>query len=592
VKASGRTALNFLNLRIPIPDFNSWPYIFKWVIASNVAFASLRYAPKAFIGVLEILISNLYNCRTMEVKSTHWADITADKIIREKGAKDEYVCASGITPSGTVHIGNFREIISVELVVRALRQSGHKVRFIYSWDEYDVFRKVPQNMPEQELLATFLRQPITLVPDVLGDDGNYARANEKRLEKLLPIVGVFPDYIYQAAEYRKSRYAAEMKTALEKRKEIMALLDEHRTAPLADDWMPVSVFCTACNRDTTKVDSFDGDWSIHYSCESCGNTETLDLRETGAVKLPWRIDWPMRWVFEGVDFEPAGKDHHSEGGSFDTAKTVVEKIYGGKPPVSFQYDFIRIKGRGGKISSSKGEVVGLDDVLEIYQPEVVRFMFAGTRPNTEFAISFDLDVLKIYEDYDKCERTYYNKPDSEKALSKWEKQARIYELSQVTEPEAEMPYQIQIRHLCNLLQIQSGDIEKVIEYLGDVKESQKPRLRQRAECAWTWVRNFAPEDFQFEIKTPDSPKADVTAAQAAALVMVANAVKSDMDKMDEKEFSTNIYAAAEENGLDSAEFFPVVYQALIGKDKGPRLVSFLYSIGSERVYSLLSGYTS
>ena len=94
------------------------------------------------------------------IQSVHWADITADKIIRERkqflnDKKTKYVCASGITPSGTVHIGNFREIISVELVVRALRQKGADVRFIYSWDDYDVFRKVPKNMPNQEELAKY-----------------------------------------------------------------------------------------------------------------------------------------------------------------------------------------------------------------------------------------------------------------------------------------------------------------------------------------------------------------------------------------------------------------------------------------------------
>ncbi|MBI9108642.1 MAG: lysine--tRNA ligase [Spirochaetales bacterium] len=528
----------------------------------------------------------------MVAKSTHWADLTADKIVREKGEKDVYVCASGITPSGTVHIGNFREIISVELVVRALKEKGLNAKFIYSWDEYDVFRKVPANMPEQEKLAQFLRQPITLVPDVLGNEESYARANEKRLEALLPLVGVFPEYIYQASEYRSGRYAQGMRTALEKKDTIRAILDEHRTQPLSADWMPVSVFCTKCHRDTTKVENWDGEWHVEYSCASCGNKESLDLRETGAVKLPWRIDWPMRWKEEGVDFEPAGKDHHSEGGSFDTAEMVVEKIFDGTPPVSFQYDFIRIKGRGGKISSSSGEVVSLPDVLEVYQPEVVRYMFAGTRPNTEFAISFDLDVLKIYEDYDKCERAFYNKPDSEKALKKWEKQARIYELSQVDRPEESMPYQIQIRHLCNLLQIQSGDIDKVIENLGDVEEDQIPRFRQRAECAWAWVQTFAPEDFRFSIKTSDDPLIEVSAAEASALSMLADAVKAKMDILDEKEFSTNIYAAAEENGLESGDFFPVVYRALIGKEKGPRLASFLYSIGSARVFELISRYSA
>ena len=147
-------------------------------------------------------------------QSTHWADITADKIIREKGDKELYTCASGITPSGTVHIGNFREIITVELVVRALREKGKNVRFIYSWDDYDVFRKVPKNMPEPEKLEKFLRFPITLVPDTTGRAENYARGNEKAVEDILPAVGVHPEYLYQAARYRAGYYAEDIKHAL------------------------------------------------------------------------------------------------------------------------------------------------------------------------------------------------------------------------------------------------------------------------------------------------------------------------------------------------------------------------------------------
>ena len=523
-------------------------------------------------------------------KSSHWADINADKIIREKGKKEHYTCASGITPSGTVHIGNFREIISVDLVVRALRDKGEKVRFIYSWDDYDVFRKVPQNMPKQELLATFLRKPITLVPDVLGDCESYAQANEKNLEKLLPVVGVKPEYIYQASKYRNSDYADGIKKALVNRDLIRSQLNESRTTPLADEWYPVSVFCNKCDKDTTKITGWDGDYGVEYECESCGNKETVDLKSTTAVKLPWRIDWPMRWAYEDVDFEPAGKDHHSEGGSFDTAEKTSIEVYGHEAPISFQYDFISIKGRGGKISSSTGEVVSLIDVLEVYTPEVTRYMFAGTRPNTEFSISFDLDVLKIYEDYDKCERTYFNKPDSPKALKKWEKQARIYELSQIdTVPEV-MPYQIQIRLLASLLQTYSGDVERVIKYLGDVQPEQINKLKAKAVCAWNWVKTFAPEDFRFSLKDESDALLNVTETEGKALKLLSEKVELHMDSLSEKEFSTHLYDVARELEIESGDFFPVVYKALIGKEKGPRLLSFLYIIGREKLVSLLGKY--
>jgi lysyl-tRNA synthetase, class I len=516
-------------------------------------------------------------------KSVHWADINADKIIREKGEKELYTCASGVTPSGTVHIGNFREIISVELVARALREKGRQVRFIFSWDEYDVFRKVPKNMPDQQLLETYLRKPITIVPDTTGTYENYARANEKVLEDLLPVVGVEPEYIYQAERYRSSAYAQGIRTALEHRQEIRAMLNEHRTHPLPEDWWPVSVFSTFTDKDTTTVLEWDGAWGVTYRCEETGNVETLDLRDTSAVKLPWRVDWPMRWALEGVDFEPAGKDHHSEGGSFDTSKHVV-RVFGGEPPVTFQYDFIRIKGRGGKISSSSGEVISLKDVLEIYPPEIIRYLFVSTRPNTEFAISFDLDVLKIYEDYDKCERVYYGMQEiSEK---KREKERRIYELSQVHGAADEMPYQVALRHLCNMLQSNSGDIDAVISALPDVSESQIPKLRNRCECAWNWITAFAPEDFRFSLNRPEDVTIVLDDTQKAAFTALAREIEK-IDEHTEKSMAEAVYAVAHDHGIEPADLFTTAYQILVGKEKGPRLAGFIMLCGKDKILPIL-----
>lgn len=517
-------------------------------------------------------------------KSFHWADINAEKIVREKGDKEPYVCASGITPSGTIHIGNFREIISVELVVRALRDMGKQVRFIYSWDDYDVFRKVPANMPKREELENYLRQPITLVPDPYEKSSSYARANEEELEGLLHIVGIDPEYIYQAERYRASDYAEGIKRAFEKKETVRKILNEHRTKPLAEDWEPGSVFCTSCNKDTTYISGWDGEYGISYACDSCGNTETVDLRKTPAVKLPWRIDWPMRWKEEGVDFEPAGKDHHSEGGSFDTARKIVSEVYGGEAPVTFQYDFISIKGRGGKISSSSGEVVSLRDVLEVYEPEIVRYMFAGTRPNSEFAISFDLDVLKIYEDYDKCERIYFGVEDV--GERRREKEKRIYELSQVHEVPASMPYQAPFRHLCNLLQIQEGNVDAALDMLEDMPEDQREHARVRARCAWNWITGFAPDDFRFSLRTKDDPAVEWTDRERAALETLAGEVEN-LDSHDENSLGEAVYRIAEEHGMEPKDFFKTVYRALIAKDRGPRLAGFILTAGKEKIESAL-----
>jgi lysyl-tRNA synthetase class 1 len=520
--------------------------------------------------------------------TAHWADNYAEKIIREKGDKELYVCASGITPSGTVHIGNFREIITVELVVRALRQRGKKVRFIYSWDDYDVFRKVPDNMPNREKLAGYLRRPITLTPDPYETEDSYARHNEREIEELLPVVGIHPEYIYQSERYRSSTYAAGIRRALEHRQRLREILDEHRSTALPPDWWPISVFCTSCNRDTTTITGWDGADGVDYRCSSCGNEERLDLRRTPAVKLLWRIDWPMRWAYEQVDFEPAGKDHHSEGGSFDTARRIVKETYGHAPPTTFQYDFIGIKGRGGKISSSSGEVVSLRDVLEVYQPELVRYLFASTRPNSEFTISFDMDVIKLYEDYDRCERIYFG--SEAVSESRAAKERRIYELSQVERVPARMPTQVAFRHLCSLVQIQNGNIERVIELLNISDQEDAEKVRTRSRAAWNWIRQYAPEPFRFTLRPPGSQPIPVSEQQRRAIGLLRREVEEKLDSHDEKSLGTALYDLAGQAGMEPKEFFKLQYQVLVGKEMGPRLAGFLLTIGKERALDLLTGY--
>jgi len=548
------------------------------------------------------------------MKANHWADEAAAKIIFEKGEKELYTCASGITPSGTVHIGNFREIISVALVAQALRDMGKQVRFIYSWDDYDVFRKVPANMPKQEELKNYLRFPITMVPDPWERDGSYARHNEIDVENTLPKAGIFPEYIYQAERYRSSRYAQGIRRALEKREALKSILDKFRDEEhkIQGEWWPVSVFCEKCNKDETEIESWDGGWGLSYRCKLCGCQEKLDIQKAKGVKLSWRIDWPMRWEYEKVDFEPAGKDHHSQGGSFDTAKHVCKDVYDWDAPISFRYDFIGTKGLPGKMSSSTGNVITLDYVLNVYTPEVTRYLFAGTRPNTEFTISFDLDVIKIYEDYDKTERIA-RKIENAKDEASYQKERRIYELSQISMEgktpcidDMPMPYQVPFRHLCNLIQIADCDTEKALADLAAGSEGPKPEqlpaLKIRAACAKYWIENCAPEDFRFKLvdishaekqrsREEKENSRNLSDTEKNAIRILRDDVIAKIEEFpDDKTCAAAIYAAAEKAGIDGKALFGAAYQALIGKEQGPRLASFLRTIDKTRLLGILKGY--
>ena len=534
----------------------------------------------------------------------HWADTQAARIIKEKGERDLYTCASGITPSGTVHIGNFREIITVDLIVRALRDRGKNVRFIYSWDDYDVFRKVPANMPNPEELSKYLRFPITMVPDTFGRDENYARHHEKDIENQLPRVGIHPEFLYQASRYRANRYAEGMKIAMQKRDVIKECLnayrdDEHKMKP-EDVYWPVAAFCCKCNKDETEIIDYDGEYGITYKCKACGHVEKGDLRTSKEFKLGWRVDWPMRWNEEKVCFEPGGKDHISPGGSYDTAKLVSKKLYGWDAPVTMKYDFVKLKGVPGKMSSSKGKVISLVDALEVYQPEVLRYIFASNKVDHEFSISFDLDVLTIYEAYDRTERIVWGdelpkEKDEKKRESIILREKRIYELSQIESGMPKVkPYQVPFRLLTTLLQTYSGDIDAVIKSLGDVKPEQEECLRRRAQCAWYWITESAPDcaaDMCFRIRDDGSKAEDITGDMLTAVKRVRDEVVPKVGTFPtDKDCQQAMYAIATELGLEAKALFTALYHAIIDKDQGPRLASFMKIIGKDKLSKILSVY--
>lgn len=516
----------------------------------------------------------------------HWADITADRIIKQLGEKDVYTLASGITPSGVVHFGNFREVITVDLVARGLRAKGKKVRFIFSWDDYDTFRKVPANMPKQDELAKYMFQPIVDTPDPFGEEASYAAHHEKSFEAQIAKVGIEVEPLYQAKKYRAGEYRKGIKLTLEKRQEIAAILNEHRTTALDSNWMPVSIYCEKCNTDHKIKDiKWDNKEELSYACDNCQHSGTLDLATTERVKLPWRMDWPMRWAHEQVDFEPGGKDHSSQGGSYSTAKEIV-KLYDWRSPIYLQYDFVSIKGAGGKMSSSKGNLITVNDILKIYEPEMVRWIFASYKTNVDFAVSFDLDVIKTYEDFDRQERQAYGVEAANEKKAAMAK--RVYELSQISGFPEEMPFQPSFRHLTNILQIHAGDIKAARSfYDSEIKNDRdERRFNERSECAKYWLENYAPDDFKFAINSElvayecsDNTKKFLSTFKAI--------LSSEWDSFDDKSLHEKMYEVIHASEIEPAEGFKALYQSLISQDRGPKLASFILTIGKERVLKVL-----
>lgn len=228
---------------------------------------------------------------------------------------------------------------------------------------------------------------------------------EQQFETMLAAFEITPDYRYQHENYTSGIYAEQIIHAFRQRHAIYDILSEYKTAAGSDAereaFYPATVYCAVCGTDATTIDAFyEAKATYHYSCH-CGYTATVDMRTEHRMKLNWKVDWAMRWAHEGVDFEPGGKDHSAANGSYTVSSRIAQEIFRQPAPLYLPYEFIRLKGETKKMSSSSGGVLTPQDLLHVYPPSLLLFLFAKHRPNHAFHIGLDEDVLRNYSEFER-----------------------------------------------------------------------------------------------------------------------------------------------------------------------------------------------
>lgn len=519
-----------------------------------------------------------------------WSDQLAFAVRKKFEDRDEYVCASGISPSGFVHIGNFREIITTDFVVKSLNNYGEDTRFIYSWDDYDRFRKVPENVPDE--FEKYIGLPLSEVPDPEECHESYAEHFEAMLEEELEGMHMDVEFIRQSEMFQDGEYADLIKKAMNSRKEIKEILDQYRREPLKQDWYPLRVYCRECGKDFTKIVDYDGEYSVEYFCEECQEKHEINFKEHDSVKPPWRVDWPMRWFYEDVSFEPGGKDHSAAGSSRDTGKDIIEEVYDSEAPVYQMYDFVKPKGSDKKISSSSGkDTLRLTDLKEIYSPEMIRFLFSQTKPKKTLSLAFDEEIIQIYDRFDRIESHYFN-PDELENEKKQRHQERVYELAMVETPE-EHPVRVPFKHAAFIAQTVPEDEWKTrgIEslrrtgHIEELSEKDTERVLDRLRRAKNWARNYAPEDYVYEINW-DGEKEEFSDEEIEALEILKEKLEFG-EFEDSDELDGELYNVRDESELDTGEFFETCYRALLNRESGPRLSTLIMSVGQRETISIL-----
>lgn len=501
-----------------------------------------------------------------------WVEKIADEVIKRFPDREVYTFAAGISPSGTVHFGNFRDVMTCVPVEQELRERGFKTRFIFSWDDFDRFRKVPANVPSS--YEQYIGMPLSAVPDPTGETESYAKYFQTEFEEAMKELGIEMEYYYQTQEYKSGRYDDLILHAIENRQKVakvlLSLMSEKAKKNKGIDeekyikeYYPISLYSKFTGKDNTKILKCE-DSLITYYCYDSKKEETVDIKKEHIVKLHWKVDWAMRWKAEEVSMEPGGHDHASPGGSYEASSKIIREIYKTEPPVFAGYEFIGLRGLKGKMSGSAGVVLSPKDLLEIYEPDLVKWLYIRKSPNQKFELAFDTEIFRQYDEYD-----------------------REHSLEDKCIP---------FRQAVAFGEILQWDVKKIQEVLKRAGfEYDAESIVERVKRAKNWLEKYNSENM---IKIREEFNEEYAKEMSEEDKELVKKVKKYLEKNEDptiEDLTTTLYEIPKENFEGSEKelkekqknFFKNMYNLLISADRGPRLATFLYALDREKTLKLL-----
>ena len=492
----------------------------------------------------------------------HWADVVAWEVPGDMVHR----VATGITPSGPIHIGNMREVLTGDMVYKALRDRGVQAELLYVADDFDPLRKVYPFLPES--YAEYVGQSISDIPCPCGEHESYAAHFLTPFLSALKELDIAPRVFFARKEYQAGTYTREIAAALLHAAEIRRILERVSGRTLPADWSPFYPVCSVCRKISPAriLEHSEAHHTVRYRC-ACGNEGTADYAK-GEGKLVWRVDWPMRWAHFGITIEPFGKDHATAGGSFDTGKEIVRKVYHRDPPHPVVYEWISLKGRGA-MHSSKGVVVTINEMLEIVPPDVLRYLIARSKP--EKAIDFDpgMGLTSLIDEYDRVSH---------------DGNSREFQISQI----ASVPTRIPFRHMVTVVQVARDD-RGVFQCLArsgyDISRAE--HVLAQAGRVRAWLRKYAPDQVKFSVKDQlparmrELPRKDLETLRSYTEFL------ERMDGWGAETIHNGVYQVAKDEAVDPKQIFEAVYLAFLGQHRGPRLGWFLEALGREAVLGRL-----
>jgi lysyl-tRNA synthetase, class I len=529
--------------------------------------------------------------RELAELSRAWPFDEARKIVArlKRKPKDEVIFETGYGPSGLPHIGTFGEVARTSMVrhaFRVLTDDKIKTRLIAFSDDMDGLRKVPDNVPNKEMVAQYLGKPLTRVPDPFGTHNSFAEHNNARLRGFLDQFGFDYEFMSSTACYTTGRFDEALLKVLQHFEEVMAVmlpsLREER-AQTYSPFLPIDPQSgIVLQVPVVEHDAKAG--TITYEHPDRGERVTTPVTG-GRCKLQWKPDWAMRWVALGIDYEMAGKD------LIDSVKLSGEicRTLGGTPPEAFTYELF-LDENGQKISKSKGNGLTIEEWLRYASPESLS-LFMYREPKAAKRLYFDV-IPRHVDDYLQFLEAYPRQETKEKLGNP------VWHIHNGAPPPADNP--VPFAMLLSLVTASNAANAETLwgfitRYRPGVTSTTHPRLAALVDYAINYYRDFVAPAKKFR-----SP----SAAERAALLDLRDALAQLPAQATAEAIQEVVYEVGRrEPFLDktgkiktkdgkpgvSLEWFNMLYQVLLGQEKGPRFGSFVAAYGITDTVAMIDG---
>jgi len=531
--------------------------------------------------------SSASDLRALAEQSNAWPFEQAKQIVArlKKKPKDEVLFETGYGPSGLPHIGTFGEVARTTMVrhaFRVLTEDKIKTKLLAFSDDMDGLRKVPDNVPNKEMLEQDLGKPLTQVRDPFGTHPSFGEHNNARLRAFLDTFGFDYEFASSTQYYKSGRFDATLLKMLENIDKVMAImlpsLREERAATYSP-FLPISPR-TGVVLQVPIVEHDAKAGTISYDDPDTRERVTVPVTG-GHCKLQWKPDWAMRWVALGVDYEMAGKD------LIDSVKLSgkICSALGGTPPEGFNYELF-LDDKGQKISKSKGNGLTIDEWLRYASPESLS-LFMYREPKAAKRLYFDV-IPRNVDDYQQF-IDGYPRQDGKQRLSN-----PVWHIHAGNPPLADMPVTFQL--LLTLVSSSNAENAETLwgfigRYRPGVTPKTHPKLDDMVGYAINYYRDFVAPTKTFRQPT-ESERAALTDLRNALAQLDADASAEDIQNVVYEIGRREPFLDHKKAGKDgrpgvSLDWFNMLYQVLLGQEKGPRFGSFVAVYGVANAIAMI-----